>query len=118
MLFDLLNLSTSVLNAWTTPGQITDVPALSNGSLRAVDGDRYLEDASFLRLRNVSLSYSIDKEVLEKTNLFTGVRIFVQGTNLVTWTKFRGFDPEGTTASTFFEYPVARTFSLGFDLTF
>lgn len=113
-----LNLSTSMLNAWTTPGQVTDIPALSNGGLRAVAGDRYLEDASFLRLRNISLSYSIDKKVLEKTNLFTGVRVFVQGTNLVTWTKFRGFDPEGTTTTTFFEYPVARTFSLGFDLTF
>ena len=107
-----------MLNAWTTPGQVTDIPALSNGGLRAVAGDRYLEDASFLRLRNISLSYSIDKKVLEKTNLFTGVRVFVQGTNLVTWTKFRGFDPEGTTTTTFFEYPVARTFSLGFDLTF
>ena len=113
-----LNLSNSLLNAWTAPGQVTDVPAISNGSLRAVDGDRYLEDASFLRLRNVSLSYSVDKKVLERTNLFTGVRVFVQGTNLYTWTKFRGFDPEGTVASTFFEYPVARTFSLGFDLTF
>ncbi|WP_431137194.1 SusC/RagA family TonB-linked outer membrane protein [Psychroserpens mesophilus] len=113
-----LNLSSSMLNAWTTPGQVTDIPALSYGGLRAVAGDRYLEDASFLRLRNVSLSYSVDKKVLERTNLFTGVRVFVQGTNLFTWTKFRGFDPEGTVATTFFEYPVARTFSLGFDLTF
>lgn len=113
-----LNLSTSMLNAWTTPGQITDIPALSNGGLRGQAGDRYLEDASFLRLRNISLSYSFDKEVLERTKMFSGIRIFVQGTNLITWTKFRGFDPEGTVASTFFEYPVARTVSLGFDLTF
>jgi hypothetical protein len=113
-----LNLSTSMLNAWTTPGQITDIPALSNGGLRGQAGDRYLEDASFLRLRNISLSYSFDKEVLERTNMFSGIRVFVQGTNLITWTKFRGFDPEGTVASTFFEYPVARTVSLGFDLTF
>lgn len=114
----ILNLSTSMLNAWTTPGQITDVPSLSYGGLRAAAGDRYLEDASFLRLRNISLSYNVDKKVLEQTNVFTGIRVFVQGTNLMTWTKFRGFDPEGTVASTFFEYPVARTISLGFDLTF
>jgi len=115
----ILNLSTTVLNAWTTPGQITSIPAVNNGSLRgAVAGDRYLEDASFLRLRNISLSYSLDSKILEQTNVFTGVRIFIQGTNLVTWTKFRGFDPEGTRTSTFFDYPVARTFSLGFDLTF
>jgi len=113
-----LNVSTTMLDSWTTPGQITDMPGLAYGGLRAVSGDRYLEDASFLRLRNIALSYNVDKKVLEKTKVFTGVRVFVQGTNLVTWTKFRGFDPEGTTASAFFEYPVARTFSLGFDLTF
>ncbi|WP_040281146.1 SusC/RagA family TonB-linked outer membrane protein [Psychroserpens damuponensis] len=113
-----LNLSTTMLDAWTTPGQVTAIPALSFGGLRAQSGDRYLEDASFLRLRNISLSYNVDKKVLEQTGVFTGIRVFVQGTNLVTWTKFRGFDPEGTVASTFFEYPVARTFSLGFDLTF
>ncbi|MFT4611279.1 MAG: TonB-linked SusC/RagA family outer membrane protein [Psychroserpens sp.] len=112
------NQSTSLLNAWTTPGQVTDIPALSNGGLRAVDGDRYLEDASFLRLRNVSLSYNVDRKILEQTNFFTGIRVFVQGTNLLTWTKFRGFDPEGTNATTFFDYPVPRTFTLGFDLTF
>ena len=113
-----LNLSTAMLNAWTTPGQITDIPALSNGGLRGVAGDRYLEDASFLRLRNVSLSYSLDPEMLAKSKVFKAVRVFVQGTNLVTWTKFRGFDPETTDPSPFFQFPIARTFSLGFDLTF
>ena len=113
-----LNLSTTVLDAWTTPGQITDIPALEYGGLRAVAGDRYLEDASFLRLRNVALSYNVDKKVLDKMNLFNGIRIFVQGTNLFTWTKYTGFDPEGTVPSSFFEYPVAQTYSLGFDLTF
>ncbi|SDR65632.1 TonB-linked outer membrane protein, SusC/RagA family [Formosa sp. Hel1_31_208] len=112
------NQSVSMLNAWTTPGQVTDIPSLAFGGLRAVDGDRYLEDASFLRLRNVSLSYSVDRKVLEQTKVFTGVRVFVQATNLVTWTKFRGFDPEGTSSATFFDYPVPRTFTLGFDLTF
>lgn len=113
-----LNGSTTLLDSWTTPGQITSMPALSYGGIRGKSGDRYLEDASFLRLRNISLSYSLSSEYLERTNVFTGFRVFVQGTNLVTWTKFRGFDPEGTVAQTFFEYPVARTVSLGFDLTF
>jgi TonB-linked SusC/RagA family outer membrane protein len=112
------NQSTSLLNAWTTPGQVTSIPALSNGGLRAVDGDRYLEDASFLRLRNISLSYNVSRKALEQTKVFTGMRVFVQATNLFTWTEFRGFDPEGTEATTFFDYPVPRTFTLGFDLTF
>ncbi|QHI36528.1 TonB-dependent receptor SusC [Kordia antarctica] len=112
------NQSTSILNAWTTPGQVTDIPALSFGGLRAVDGDRYLEDASFLRLRNVSLSYKVDSKILEKTNILSGLRVYVQGTNLVTWTKWRGFDPESNQNTGFFDYPVPRTFSLGFDLNF
>jgi TonB-linked SusC/RagA family outer membrane protein len=112
------NQSTALLNAWTTPGQVTGVPSLDFGGLRSVDGDRYLEDASFLRLRNISLSYNVNRKVLEQTNMFTGIRVFVQATNLFTWTKFRGFDPEGTRSSTFFDYPVPRTFTLGFDLTF
>ncbi|MGB3605902.1 MAG: SusC/RagA family TonB-linked outer membrane protein [Psychroserpens sp.] len=112
------NQSVTMLNSWTTPGQVTDIPNLEFGGVRFQSGDRYLEDASFLRLRNVSLSYNVDSEVLQRTGLFTGIRVFVQGTNVFTWTKFRGFDPEGTRVSTFFDYPVPRTFTLGFDLTF
>jgi TonB-linked SusC/RagA family outer membrane protein len=112
------NLGTQMLNAWTTPGQVTSIPATRFGGLRFQSGDRYLEDASFLRLRNVSLAYNFSKEQLEKTNFFSGVRVFVQGTNLVTWTKWRGFDPENTRQSTFFDFPVPRTISIGFDLTF
>lgn len=112
------NLSTTMLNAWTTPGQITDVPATSFGGLRFQSGDRYLEDASFLRIRNISLAYNFNKELLARTNFFKGVRVFVQGTNLYTWTKWRGFDPESTRASTFFDYPVPRTYSIGVDLNF
>ena len=112
------NQSVSMLNAWTTPGQITDIPRLSRGGLRAVDGDRYLEDASFLRLRNVTLAYNFDSEMLAKSNLFTAVRVYVQGTNLVTWSKWRGFDPEGNGSTGFFDFPVPRSFTMGFDLTF
>ena len=112
------NQSTSLLNAWTTPGQVTTIPALSYGGLRSVDGDRYLEDASFLRLRNVTLGYTLDSDVLERTKVFSNVRFFLQGTNLFTWTKWRGFDPEGNGATGFFDYPVPKTFTFGIDLTF
>ncbi len=112
------NQSTSLLNAWTTPGQVTSVPAVSFGGLRAIDGNRYLEDASFLRLRNVSLSYNLDSETLAKTKFLSGLRVYLQGTNLITWTKWRGFDPESNDPTGFFDYPVPRTFTLGFDLTF
>lgn len=112
------NQSTTMLNAWTTPGQVTDIPAVSYGGLRAVDGDRYLEDASFLRLRNVSLSYDLDAKTLAKSKFISGLRVYLQGTNLFTWTKWRGFDPESNQNTGFFDYPVPKTFTLGVDLTF
>jgi TonB-linked SusC/RagA family outer membrane protein len=112
------NMSTNMLDAWTTPGQVTAIPGLGYGGTRAIDGDRYLEDASFLRLRNVTLAYNFSSDVLAKTKMFSAARIFLQGTNLYTWTKWRGFDPEGNGSGGFFDFPVPRTFSVGFDLTF
>ncbi|MEY8847794.1 SusC/RagA family TonB-linked outer membrane protein [Psychroserpens sp. XS_ASV72] len=111
------NMSTAMLRMWQQPGDVTDIPAF-NSVTRAQAGTRYLEDASFLRLRNISLSYSLNKEFLEKTKLFTNVRVYVQGQNLLTWTKWRGFDPESNISSTFFEYPTPKTVTLGFDIEF
>ncbi len=114
-----LNMSTAVLRAWQQPGDVTDIPGYTAASLRISNPtDRYLEDASFLRLRNVSLSYSLNKDMLERTKLFTNVRIYVQGQNLLTFTKWRGFDPESNIASTFFEYPTPKTVTVGFDVEF
>jgi hypothetical protein len=64
------------------------------------------------------LSYALDKEFLEKTNLFTSMRVYVQGQNLLTFTKWRGFDPESNISSTFFEYPTPKTVTVGFDIEF
>ena len=111
------NMSTSMLRMWEQPGDVTDIPRF-NSVTRAQAGTRYLEDASFLRLRNISLSYSLNKELLERTKLFTNVRVYVQGQNLLTFTKWRGFDPESNISSTFFEYPTPKTVTLGFDVEF
>jgi hypothetical protein len=111
------NMSTDLLRMWKQPGDVTDIPRF-NSVTRAQAGTRNLEDASFVRLRNISLSYSLDKEVLERTKLFTKVRIYLQGQNLLTFTKWRGFDPESNISSTFFEFPTPKTLTLGFDLEF
>jgi len=111
------NMSTSMLRMWTQQGDVTDIPRF-NSVTRAQAGTRYLEDASFVRLRNISLSYSLSPDVLERTNLFTKVRIYIQGQNLLTFTKWRGFDPESNISSTFFEYPTPKTLTMGFDIEF
>ena len=111
------NMSTAMLRMWQQPGDVTDIP-LAGTVTRGQAGTRYLEDASFLRLRNISLAYSLDKELLERTKVFTNVRVYIQGQNLLTFTKWRGFDPESNISSTFFEYPTPKTVTVGFDLEF
>ncbi|WP_353780178.1 SusC/RagA family TonB-linked outer membrane protein [Winogradskyella sp. 3972H.M.0a.05] len=117
-LVTISNQATSILREWTQPGDMTDIPAPGFGSTRLLLTDRYIEDASFLRLRNVTLSYTVDRDVLEKTNIFTGIRIYAQGQNLLTFTKWRGFDPESNINSTFFEFPTPRTYTVGVDINF
>ena len=116
------NLSTTMFDVWQQPGDVASIPAPSQaGGLRITSSnqsDRYLEDASFLRLRNATLAYNLSKEALDSIGLFNAVRIYAQGTNLVTWSEWRGYDPEANQVGEFFGFPTPRTVSFGVDLTF
>ena len=79
---------------------------------------RFLEDASFLRMKNLMLSYTFQRKTLEKMKGIEGARIYVQGQNLLTFTKFSGIDPESTSNVYAAQYPMSRQFSLGMELTF
>ncbi|MCZ8022512.1 MAG: TonB-dependent receptor [Cytophagales bacterium] len=112
--FGGFNQSTEQLNAWTTPGQITNVPR--------VDAQRQfssqdLEDASFLRVRNVLLSYTLPSKIASKAKL-ASVRVYAQGQNLFTFTKYSGFDPEDNNNVQLSQYPVPRSITFGVDLGF
>lgn len=109
------NRTVSAATAWQNPGDITSVPRVGN-PLNAVDyingADRYLEDASFLRLRNVLFGYSFSPELLRDLPV-TGLRLYVQGENLVTFSSYRGWDAEGgfrTTDRGNFPTPKIYTF--------
>ncbi|MFO7702850.1 MAG: SusC/RagA family TonB-linked outer membrane protein [Psychroflexus maritimus] len=115
---DFANNNRSLLNSWSEPGDVTGIPAPRFGGLRFQDGDRYLEDASFLRLRNVNLAYTFDQTQLERLGFINGLRFFVQGTNLLTFSKWRGFDPETSVLNDFFTFPAAMEVSAGVDITF
>jgi TonB-linked SusC/RagA family outer membrane protein len=112
------NMNTSMLDAWQQPGDITGIPSLAFGGLRFQDGTRYLEDASFLRLRNINLRYTVNKQTLDRIGFINGLSVFVQGTNLLTFTKWRGFDPESSIVSDFFSYPLPKQVTAGIDVTF
>ena len=113
--FASYNQSRRLLDRWKEPGDITDIPR--HGVYTEFDS-RLLEDASFLRLKNLMLSYSLPQSVLRKSKAFSGVRIYAQGQNLFTLTKFSGLDPEGTSNIYAAQYPMARQFTFGLDLTF
>lgn len=78
---------------WKQPGDITDIPR--HGVTPQFD-DRFLENASFLRLKNVTLAYAFPQRLLSKTNFFSSARIYLQGQNLLTFTGFTGLDPESS----------------------
>jgi TonB-linked SusC/RagA family outer membrane protein len=111
------NMSTTVLDAWQQPGDITTQPRVGTISTRNLSTTRYIEDASFLRLRNITLSYNLQSNALDKIKFIKALRVYAQGTNLVTWSKWRGFDPESTSNTSFFDYPVARQYTFGLDIT-
>ncbi len=113
--FATYNQSRRLLNRWKKPGDVTDIPR--HGVYTEFDS-RLLEDASFLRLKNLMLSYSLPAELLKKTKVIRGLRIYGQAQNLFTVTPFSGLDPEGTSNLYSAQYPMSRQFTFGLDLSF
>ena len=113
--FASYNQSSRLLDRWKQPGDVTDIPR--HGEYTEFDS-RLLEDASFLRLKNVMLSYSLPSDLLKKTRAISGVRVYAQAQNLLTFSKFSGLDPEGTSNIYAAQYPMSRQFTFGLDLTF
>lgn len=115
-LFDAYNQSRRMLyDRWKKPGDVTDVPR--HGVSPQFD-THLLEDASFLRLKNLMLSYSLPAPWMEKTRFFSGIRVYAQAQNLLTFTGFSGLDPESSSNVYKAQYPLARQFTFGLELTF
>lgn len=113
--FMTYNQSRRLLDRWKQPGDITDIPR--HGEYTEFDS-RLLEDASFLRLKNLMLSYSLPKALLEKTGFIRGLRVYAQGQNLLTFTRFSGLDPEGVSNVYQAQYPMSRQYTFGLDIMF
>lgn len=121
------NVDRSLLyDQWKNPGDVTNVPRQSPSN-SANMSTRYLEDASYLRLRNLTLAYSLPKRIAENINL-NSLRLFVTGNNLLTFTGFTGFDPEigdspyGTGTGPQggvldYSYPASRTLMFGVEVS-
>jgi TonB-linked SusC/RagA family outer membrane protein len=109
------NQSRRLLDRWKEPGDITDIPR--HGVYTEFDS-RLLEDASFLRLKNVMVGYSLPSNLMKKTGFIRGIRVYAQGQNLLTFTNFSGLDPEGASNIYAAQYPMSRQFTFGLDLMF
>jgi TonB-linked SusC/RagA family outer membrane protein len=116
------------LDRWQQAGDITNVPqARLFGGNGNQDSSRYLEDSDFIRLRNLTLGYTLPSDITAKLKL-DRIRIYITGVNLATFTDFKGWDPESNTdvfqgnslfsGHTSYSPPQPRTITLGFNVDF
>lgn len=109
------NQRVEMLNIWTTPGQITDIP----GAKYDVQfTDQQLQNASFLRMKTLSIQYEFPKKWMQATRYIKGVKVFGIARNLFTITPFEGYDPEPDQNLVQFNYPNTRQFVFGAEISF
>ena len=117
------NYPTWMLDRWTGPGTSNKYPMLMLGDdVNWRMSDLYIHDASYCRIKNISLGYTLP-QTLTKKFFVERLRFFVMAENLATWTKYWGFDPEISSGGTSLGvdrgiYPQARTYTIGFNITF
>lgn len=117
------NYSTKALGRWTGPGTSTDYPRLIDGDPNGNftnPSNFYLEDGAYFRIKTLQIGYTLPKNLTDKAGL-QRLRVYISSNNLVTFTKYTGFDPEiGGTSYSIDRgiYPQARSFMLGLNVTF
>jgi TonB-linked SusC/RagA family outer membrane protein len=119
------NQSPEALRRWQKPGDITDVPRyIANNTFNHYHSNRLIEDGSYLRLKNLGIGYTLPTQLASKARL-NQVRFYASATNLWTYTKYSGADPEvstldgSTTAQgiDYFTLPQVKTITLGLNVT-
>ncbi len=121
--FGVPNFESSFLDHWTGEGTSDTEPRVTNGAYPNFEmSERFLEDGSYFRIRNITLSYELPRTLLSQIRL-DRLEIYVSATNPVTWASFSGFSPEigGNPVSRGIDrgaYPVARVFSFGLSAAF
>ncbi len=115
-----VNQSAKQLERWQEPGDVTDVPQIMYGGNNNADvtSSRYLHDADYLRLKNLKVAYNLPKSWLNGSGL-EDVKLFAQGQNLATWTKYPGKDPEvQINGIEDWFYPPLKTITFGLTIGF
>jgi hypothetical protein len=126
------NAGTQVLDAWTPTNTDTKIPRAiaADPNQNARPSTRFLEDGSYLRLKNVMLSYTVPEKTLQSLTkgVVNNFRIYVSGQNLLTFTNYSGFDPEvgnrtpGSSSLTngidYAVYPQPKSYQVGITANF
>ena len=109
----------NMLRRWQKPGDVTDVPrAYINDPLVIASSDRYLIDASYFCIKNITMAYALPNSWVNKMGM-TGARIFGSVDNLALWTHLDGMDPQyNFTGGTNYDYAPNRTYTVGIELNF
>lgn len=114
--FGGFNQSVTVLDYWKQPGDVTTFPRWQSQFTQF--DSRLIENASFMRLKNLTVGYSLPATLVQKTNFFTSTRLYVTGRNLLTWTNYSGPDPEVDSNISLGANPNTKQFTFGVSLTF
>jgi len=119
-----------VLDRWTPENTGTDVPRAATGATSGTfnnqPSSRFLEDGSYVRLKNLTLTYTLPSSIIEKTKVLRSARIGFSGQNILTFTNYTGFDPEVSTfdrsnvsaGTDFLTFPQSKIYSVNFNLGF
>jgi len=111
---------TKFLNAWTPTNPSNTIPAVYLRGYAGVAGYNstyFIQDASYLRLKNLYLSYSFPQSILKKISS-KGLIVYLSGDNLFTWTKYEGNDPERAGSGRFAQFPQLRILTAGLNIKF
>jgi TonB-linked SusC/RagA family outer membrane protein len=120
------NQSLATISRWRKPGDITNIPrALQYNGFNWLGSDRFVEDASYIRLKTLTLSYKLEKSMLDKIKIKT-VKFYLTAYNLFTWSNYTGQDPEinlpggdpFAIAVDFSRTPPAKSFTFGANISF
>lgn len=111
------NQSYRVTDYWKQQGDVKDYPDWKKGQIMQFD-THLLEDASYMRLKDLTIGYTLPQSVLNKTGFIKGFRVYGTGRNLFTLTNYLGPDPEIDSNLTYGAYPNSKQFTLGLEITF
>lgn len=117
-LYGGINLHKDVLNRWTPENKTSDIPRMDAGNYHGnITSSRYLFDASYLRIRNLTIGYYLPDEIAQRINT-RNVYLYLTGQNLFTMSKTKGIDPEASADNiSAFNYPSMRTISVGLNFS-